>query len=1413
MTFARVLFTPVCLAVLGLAVGIVPRAAPASEPKETLPAHLAESFERLAVDYAATIRPLMADSCLPCHASAEPKGDLDLERFAGLADARRDAKAWLKVVEMLENGEMPPKDAPPLANEDRQRLLDWSRGFLDAEALASAGDPGPLPPRKLNNAEYTYTIRDLTHVELDPAREFPADSAAGEGFTNAGGALVMSPALLSKYLDAAKDIAGHAVLLPDGIRFSPSTTSNDWTNDALARIRALYAEYSDASGGSRVNLQGIVFDTNAGGRLPVERYLEATLIEREPLRSGAKTIAQVAQERGLSAKYLGILWQSLHGEPSALLDGVREHWRRGTPAEAIPLAEEIARWQRVLWRFTSVGHIGKVGGPKAWQEPVTPLVSRADLRLPLPPPDAAGNVTVYLASGDAGDGREHDHLIWDSPRLVAPGRPELALRDVRDFTREMTARRERLFAAAASALDAAAEIALAEGAVEIETLASRHSIDSESLAAWLDYLGIGDDSTPRLDLFTNKLPSAAGYEFVQGWGAGETPMLYANSSDSHVRIPGNMKPHGVCVHPSPTLNVAVGWRSPITGVVDIEGAIQHAHPECGNGVVWALETRRGATRQRLASGVAHGPKSAPIGPIASVSVRAGDFVSLLVGPRDGNHGCDLTDLEFNLTRRDAAGNWRLTEDISPDVLAGNPHADRQGNPEVWHFYTSPVEGSAAELTIPAGSLLARWQAATDPKEKHDLAIATRELLSRGPPAGTAEDHPDAKLRRELASLGGPLLSRAWSRVAAQRVKSAPPSPEPASPTSPDAAANFGLDSAMFGKSPDGLPLDADSLLVQAPSVIEIVLPADLAAGAELVTSAQLRPGVGHEGTARAWLSATRPDSNDARPEAPTIVMDGSAARGRFERDFEEFRRLFPIALCYTKIVPVDEVVTLTLFYREDEPLCRLMLDDETTRRLDGLWEELHFVSQDPLRLVDAFAQLMEYATQDADPSVFEPMREPIMRRADEFRRAQIAAEPKHLDAALEFAARAFRRPLTDEQSAGLRSLYASLRENELPHEEAIRFTLARILISPAFLYRLERASPGSAATPVTDLELASRLSYFLWSSTPDETLLAAAAQGELTEPQAATRQAKRMLADPRARRLASEFALQWLQIYDFDSLDEKSERHFPEFATLRGAMREEVARFFTDLFQRDGSLEEMLDSDHFFLNGALAQFYGVPDVTGNEWRRVEGARNFGRGGILGLAAVLAKQSGASRTSPILRGAWISETLLGEKLPKPPKDVPRLPEDETATDGLTVRQLVERHVSDSRCSSCHRKIDPYGFALEHYDAIGRRRELDHGGRAIDARVTLPDGAKVENFAELRTYLATTRRDAVLRQFCRKLLGFALGRGTRLSDQPLLNEMWTRLAANGFRFSVAVETIVESRQFREIRGKDAVSAETP
>ena len=1370
-----------------------------------------------AAEFETTIRPLLKEQCLKCHSSEKHKGDLDLEQHLSPSELRKHPEVWQGLVEQVGTGEMPPKEEKPLAPADRERLLAWANALLDAIALEHAGDPGPVVLRRLSNAEYTDTLRDLTGVpSLGPAREFPADSAAGEGFMNVGNALVMSPSLLTKYLDAAKEVTRHLVLVPDGVRFSPGMTRRDWTEELLTRIREFYGRYTINGGGSAVNLQGIKFDTRDGGVLPLDRYLAATLEARsEPAR-----IAALAAERGLNERYLTGLYGMFSGTPpSFLLDPLRARWRAASAGDTnavAALTSEIQSWQRAVWRFNSIGHIGKAGGPKSWMEPVNPVVARKEFRVKLAAPTNGQDIVVYWVAGDAGDGSAQDVLLWQQPRIEMPGRPPLALRDLRAVTRDLATRRSRIFAATPAALDAAAEAMALSEPGDVAALAARHSVDADSLGAWLGYLGIGPGTPLRLDLMTNTLRSVAGHEFVNGWGSGETPSVMASSSDQAVRIPGNLKPHGVVMHPSPTLNVAVGWRSPMAGPVRITAQVTHAHPECGNGVTWALELRRGSTRQRLAAGTAQGGKPVEVPPVDHLAIRRGDLVSLLIGPRDGNHSCDLTDVELSIRSQAPDGpEWNLTREVSGDILAANPRPDRLGNPDVWSFYTEAVSGQDARPPIPNGSLLARWQGAESADQRRELAVSLTALLKSGPVEATPA--PDVSLYRQLSALGGPLLFGSVSSAEKGSEGTV------AETTGPD----WGLDPALFGRHPSGGTVDADSLCVRAPSILEIHLPADLVAGAEMVVTAVPDPVAGQDGITQPDVTLVRPANIAAlRPgtsavvenkgawtgppgavvnSSPLLAAESGPARQRLDQGLDEFRRWFPAALCYTKIVPVDEVVTLTLYHREDGPLIRLLLSEAETKELERLWAELRFVSQDALALVDAFEQLWQFATQDADPKVFEPMRQPILERAKAYRAQLVDAEPRQLDAVLELADRSYRRPLTELERKELRDLYAELRRNELAHDEAIRLTLARVWVAPAFLYRMETAPAGKVAGPVTDWELATRLSYFLWSSLPDDELRRVADAGRLHEPDVLVAQTRRMLKDPKVRRMAVEFACAWLHIHGFDELDEKSERHFPTFAALKGPMYEEAIRYFTDAIQSDAPVTEWFASDHTFLNEALAKHYGIPGVTGETWRRVDGVSAFGRGGLLGMGATLSKQSGASRTSPILRGNWVSEALLGDKLPRPPKDVPRLPEDE-ATESLTVRQLTEKHSSDPRCSGCHLRIDGFGFALEGFDAIGRSRTQDLGGRPVETRSRLLDGTEVDGARGLQEYLLGKKREVVLRQFNRKLLGYALGRSVLLSDKPLLKTMSQQLASNGDRLSAAVEVIVLSPQFREIRGRD-------
>jgi mono/diheme cytochrome c family protein len=1246
-----------------------------------------------------SIRPLLNEYCITCHSTEKQEGEFDLERFASPATVKDAAVVWEAVLDQLAIREMPPKSAPQLSAEQTQRLMDWARQTLDEIAVDTAGDPGPVVLRRLSNMEYMYTLRDLTGIEsLDPAREFPVDGAAGEGFTNAGAALVMSPALLIKYLDAAKEVSKHLVPLPDGIRFSPSDSSQDWTDETLTRIRVLYARHTGSGVGLQTVQQGIELDMGVGsGRLPLARYLDAL-----QGRGG---------EDGLSRKFLNILRERLTSQtPSVLLDPLRAKFR----AKQLSAAD-IEPWQQVLWRFTSVGHIGKVNGPKAWQEPVTPLVSQQELRAKL---ESGHDQTLYLVTGNAGDGDVGDEVLWENPRLVAKGRPDVPLANLPELMRHLQTQQAKILAGTEASL-----AAIASGGTDA---------DPEVLAAWRDYLGLGEIKLEPLLL--TKIEGTPDYKFIQGWTAGNDLSVLANSSDATVRIPGVMRAHSIATHPSPERAAVIAWLSPAAKRLRISGEVVHAHPECGNGVTWTLEVRRGNTTELLASGVSQGANSIPLGPFADVHVEPGQVVALSIGPRDGNHSCDMT--AVNLTLNDGESNWDLAADVSPNILAGNPHGP-------WHFLSQPASQQAAAAQPAA---IAAWCRSPSPENAREV----RKYLEQEFP------------------ISSPLLAGAMRSFRPRE--------------------------------------ESNDLKAKAPSVIELQIPAALAAESELVVTGKLASQT--VGSVQMQVLTEKPivtqglvagKSQSAQQKsqwsdnhlvtqhtAPIIVPDGSDTRKYFEAAFDEFRALFPIALCYTRIVPVDEVVTLTLYYREDEPLRRLILDDAEARELDRLWEQLLFVSEAPLKQVDAFEQLWQFATQDADPSAFEQLREPILLDAAKFREQQKAAEPAQRRAVVDFASKAWRRPLTPRET-----------------EELMRFPprvmLVRVLTSPAFLYRIEKGLERTG--PVSDWELATRLSYFLWSTAPDDELRSLAAAGRLRNPDVLAAQARRMLQDDKVRRLATEFGCQWLHVRDIAKLDEKSERHFPTFLDVRGDMQEEVTRFFIDLFQNDRSVVNLLDADYTFVNEALAGHYGL-EVEGAGWRRIEGLHNRGRGGILGFSATLAKHAGASRTSAILRGTWLSEVVLGDKLPNPPKGVPVLPEE--APEGLTERQLIERHSSDPNCSSCHQRIDPYGFALEGFDAIGR-------ARPADVKTVLHDGTAVEGLAGLRDYLVHQRRQDFLGQFSRKLLGYALGRSVQLSDRPLIDAM---VRSEGNHVADVVELIVRSPQFRDARGQDAlVKSEAP
>ncbi len=355
------------------------------------------------IAYQSDIKPLLKQFCNECHQGAEAEAEVDLAHFESLEQIRKQIEVWQRVRGMLVSQQMPPKDANQPSESQRQMLLDWVRDVLRAEAVVQAGDPGPVTLRRLSNAEYTYTLRDLTGIDsLDPAKEFPVDGAAGEGFTNTGDALVMSPALVTKYLDASKQIAQHAVLTPDGIRFSEQTTRRDWTDASLDRIREFYYQFVDDSG-AYLDWEGKNKDTPRSGRIPLRAYLSAMLSTRDALQSGSISTDQVARQANLNPKYLSRLWNALASDQDQgfVLKRIQSVWSSASDAELVEL--EIERWQQMLWQFNSIGHLGRKGAPKHWMTSKDPLTHRQTLTLELPLVPKGQEHVIYLSATALGD--------------------------------------------------------------------------------------------------------------------------------------------------------------------------------------------------------------------------------------------------------------------------------------------------------------------------------------------------------------------------------------------------------------------------------------------------------------------------------------------------------------------------------------------------------------------------------------------------------------------------------------------------------------------------------------------------------------------------------------------------------------------------------------------------------------------------------------------------------------------------------------------------------------------------------------------------------------------------------------------------------------------------------------------------
>lgn len=1020
-------------------------------------------------EFTQVVLPFLGDYCTQCHSGRLPEAQFDLSSFATLASVLEDLPHWTLVMERLKHQEMPPSSETPPPDSVRQRVIEWVQAVRASELRKTLGDPGPVLARRLSNAEYNYTIRDLTGVDLEPTKEFPVDPANQSGFDNTGESLTMSPGLFNKYLLATREIADHVALTPDGFIFAPGPVLAETDRDqfAVKRIVDFYqaqpTDYAD--------------------------YFEAAWRYKHRVALGmpSATLTSVARAAKVSPKYLPMVWKILGEAPDPT---------RANVTEVGPIAKLQAMWKAL------------------------PAPSSRQLR----PTEAESLRTRCVRMRDfVVRIRKDTAMQFTAPLVNGPPPPPP---DPAQGGRG----RGRIGGGGNRGLPAASEPLLTWKYEQFNT--HRRNFDPGALR---------NDTDPP-----------------------QTPP----------RIPGYAGLHN---------EASVRWAA-------VMKTAQLANPD--------------------------------------LVVPAGER------PR----------YEESFAR---------FADVFPDV-----------------FYVSERGKFFPDNSMDAGRLLSAGY--------HSVMGFWRD------------DNPLVELI--LDDKGKQELDRLWTEF--------------------DFYASH---------------------------------------------------------TARTFIQYFFNQAGE---------VQGGGSEAALPR-------------------PVGREVT----------------DSSVIAEIRDQYVALAKVSNNP---VAAAWMPIHFNRIDATLRSLEKMR------AD--------AEPIQLEALATFAARAYRRPLTPVERDGLMAYYQKLRkEGGLSHEDAMRDSIASILVSPVFLYRVDlrdpatkapgpapsrtaqaRAAPSRAGIPLSPYDLASRLSYFLWSSMPDRELLSHAATGDLTRRDVLIAQTRRMLKDPRARGLATEFGANWLDARHFGTFNSVDRTRFPMFTNdLREAMFEEPIRFIEDVIANNRSVLDMLYGNYTFVNPVLAHHYGIPGVTGakDNWVRVDDAGKYERGGLLPMAVFLTQSSPGLRTSPVKRGYWIVRRLLGEVIPPPPPKVPELPQDEAKTDA-PLRDVLAQHRSNPVCAGCHAKFDVFGLAMEGYGPVGEARTKDLAGRAIDASAAFPGGFQGIGVRGVQAYIKDRRQQDFLDNLSRKLLSYALSRTLQLSDDPVVEQMTTRMKASGYRFGSLVETIVSSQQFLNRRHPEPI-----
>jgi hypothetical protein len=964
-----------------------------------------------------TVRPYVAKYCQGCHSGQTPAAQFDLKGYTSMETVTQDFPRWNQVMERLTAKEMPPKPMPAPPAEVSEQVISWIRAVRAEEMRKSAGDPGPVLARRLSNAEYNYTIRDLTGQDMQVTREFPVDPSNTAGFDNSGESLTMSPALLNKYLQAARAVANRMVLTPDSIDFAPypMLVETDREKYAIQRIVAFYfrqpTNYADYF--------------QAAWRY---RY-------RAALGKPGLTLARIAADSGLSAKYLPMVWEILHDK-----DAVGPILKLQTMFDGLPTpaADEL---ELVKWKCTEMS-----------------------------------DFVVKI--------RAHTAMQFAAPKVKGlPGQ-------------------------------------------------------SEPLLNWKlkQYAAHRRDSDPN-DL--------------------------RNDTDPQPKIPEIPK---------------------------YPGLHQEAAPR------WA-----------------------------ALSAKARAYDEDLIVPA------------AERSRYEDA--FQRFAQVFPDT-----------------FYVTERGRYFPDDSQDKGRLLSAGYHSVVGFFRDDTPLM--ELIL------------DEKGQKEI--------NRLWDEF-------------------------------------------------------------DFIANA----------------TDRTWTQWFFNQSGEVQGKGDESTSDR----------------------------PPDHEIT-------DEPVIMAMRDAYLAKA--------------------AASPINDPVAQEAILDQFTRINNTLRNLEKEHRES----EPKHLDVLMKFAARAYRRPLTQAERQDLLAFYRMLRaKNALSHVDAVRECVVSVLMAPDFLYRFDlldsAIAPARVArtvalktvSPLSPYALASRLSYFLWSSMPDEELLRHAAAGDLQRPDVLLAQTRRMLKDERVSGLATEFTGNWLEFRHFETNNSVDRQRFPTFTNdLREAMFQEPIRFVADAIRNDRSVFDLLYGNYTFVNPVLAQHYGMRDVAGdaNTWVRVDDARKYGRGGLLPMSVFLTQNSPGLRTSPVKRGHWVVSKVLGDVIPPPPPVVPELPSDEAKSD-LPVRDMLAKHRENPVCASCHAKFDSFGLVFEGYGPVGDARTKDLAGRPVDTSVTYPGGAQANGVEGLLAFIREHKQKGFVDNLNRKMLAYALNRSLQLSDELLIEQMNTRLAAKQYRFDSLLETIVTSPQF--------------